>query len=395
MFVFGSISSLAIVAFLGIILVMRLIMLFGNGPVAELPPGGSPVGVAGPAIVRPVTPVVMPAEELPAQGILQANAEADKQPALLETMPTASTLTNGQESLARKATTTDVDTNVDDAEHFVAEEEEVCWVLMHMEKSGGGAVRQIASEFWRRDAVVFDTVQWRRGDVYAEDVMSSHWKLLHGGCVETLRGDNAPPCKWLTIFRHPVARLLSAYDHCRRAPIDPLCPPAKSKDLATFAERWGNFAMRQFALASLSQSAVKEWAARAQVPKGVSVWYLVKQYLTRGGVAEDVVLEGLLQPVRDVLSTQYAAVGIATELDSTMRLFEKALPVKGLGWSSSWSQVRRQDKEQDVEYDNAESATFRDALANPRIASALRLDIMLYDHALRVFQKQALHHGVA
>lgn len=130
--------------------------------------------------------------------------------------------------------------------------------------------------------------------------------------------------------------------------------------------------MRQFALTAVSQPAAKEWAARAQVPKRVSVWYLVKEYLTRGGVAEDVVLEGLLQPVQDLLSTQYAAVGIATELDTTMRLFEKALSVDGLGWSSSLSKLRVQDKEQDAEYDNTESATFRNALANPRIASALK-----------------------
>eukprot|EP00752_Nemacystus_decipiens_P008259 g7385.t1 len=273
-------------------------------------------------------------------------------------------------------------------------DDDACLILLHMEKSGGGAVRQIASEFWRKDEHVFDTVQWRRGDSYAEDVMNSHWKLLHGGCAETLRNDKARRCRWLTIFRHPVARLLSAYDHCRVAPKDPLCPPTKSKDLASFAERWGNFAMRQFALASVSQSAVKEWAARAQVPRGVSVWYLVKEYLTRGGVAEDVVLESTLKSVQDLLSTEYAAVGIAAELDTTMRLFEKALWGGGPGWSSSLSTLRAQDREQDLEYDDPKSATFRDALANPRISAALRVDILLYEHALRVFKKQVAHHGI-
>lgn len=349
-------------------------------------------------------------EEPSVQGALQPNAEDDEQPVPPETIP-VSPVEEAPEvvsktPLSRTASSTGIETTTTvegqvvlggkEEEAVEEKEQEACWILLHMEKSGGGAVRHIASDFWRKDELVFDTVQWRRGDSYAEDVMNSHWKFLHGGCAETLRNDKARPCQWLTIFRHPVARLLTAYDHCREAPKDPLCPPTRSRDLATFAERWGNFAMRQFALASVSQSAVKEWAARAQVARGVSVWYLVKEYLTRGGIAEDAVLEGLLQPVKDLLSTQYAAVGIATELDTTMRLFEKALSAEGAGWSSALSKLRTKDlDEEDVEYDNTDSATFRDALANPRIASALRLDVLLYDHALRVFKEQALHYGVS
>lgn len=317
--------------------------------------------------------------------------ESNDPPATLETMPSSPVVPK----IPLSSQALEVDEESIDMEDVPdEEEEEVCWIFMHMENSGGGAARQIASKHWRKDELVFDTVQWRRGDTYAEDVMTSHWNLLHGGCVEALRSDKARPCKWITIFRHPVARLLSAYDHCREAPKDPLCPPTKSKDLASFAERWGNFAMRQFALAEVSTSAVKEWAARGRVPKGTSVWYLVKEYLTRGGVPEDEVLGGLLPSVQDILSTQYAAVGIATELDATMRLFDRTLSMKGLDWSSSLSKFRMQDEEEDLEYDMVESATFREALANPRIASAIRLDIALYDHAVLVFKKQVEQYGI-
>lgn len=403
---FASNPSLAIVACLGIVVLTRLIVhsSSGNAPIAEVESGSGgvrPSGVTAPEAVGSIPPAVVLEEP---SGSLQPDGSDGEQSVPLKTTPVM--LVEEEEPevlsttpLSRKARAVIERTpSVQDAkileEEDEQEAEEACWILLHMEKSGGGAVRRIASDFWRKDELVFDTVQWRRGGNYAEDVMNSHWRLLHGGCAEALRNDKARPCQWVTIFRHPVARLLSAYDHCREAPKDPLCPPTKSKDLATFAERWGNFAMRQFELASMSQSAVREWAARSQVPKGVSVWYLVKDYLTRGGTAEDVVLEGLLQPLKDRLSTQYAAVGIATELDTTMRLFDEVLPAEGLGWLSSLSKLRVQDREQDLEYDDAESATFRDALANPRIASALRLDALLYDHALRVFEKQVVQYGV-
>lgn len=279
--------------------------------------------------------------------------------------------------------------SADPADDKKESQDEQCWIFMHMERSGGAAARQIATEHWRKDELVYDSVQWRRGDSHAEDVMLSRWKLLHGGCVEAVRNDEALTCKWLTVFRHPVARLLSAYDHCREAPRDPICPPTKSADLTTFAERWGNFAVRQFALATVSPSTVNAWVERdRELPQGTSVWYLIKEYFTRGGVAlEDVVLgEDVLDSIKETLST-YAAVGIATELDATMRLLDKALPIEGLGWSSSFRKLRKQGDEEQ-QYDDSASARFQEALANPRISSALRLDTMLFDHAVHVFQGQ-------
>ena len=302
---------------------------------------------------------------------------------------------------------------------------DACWVFMHMGQSGGEAARQIAIERWRSDSDprLFDTVQWRRGDhSHQADAMGSRWRLLHGGCVESLRGDGDDtaharrPCKWMTVFRHPVGRLLSAYDHCRRhAPDDPVCPPRTTQgtDLATFAEGWGNFAMRQFAMAAVPPSDVKEWAARHRAPRDASLWYLVREYLTRGGVVtEEEALRGMLRPAQELLSTRYAAVGIAAELDTTMRLFDEALSMEGLDWVSSWSKLRRarargdaahdddgddhgdDSDDEDEDYDTPGSANFRGVLDSRRIMSALRLDVLLYEHAERVFEDQVARYGI-
>lgn len=388
-------SSLAILALLGVIILLRLVMSFKsekNTFLAILKPGGdNDIHVAPPV---PVPETRATASMPDVRGFSQPIAEETKVHSVsVDTIPPSPDETPViSMTTARQAAKESADPVANEKES----QDEQCWIFMHMERSGGGAVRQIATAHWQKDELVYDTVQWRRGDSFAEDVMVSHWKLLHGGCVETMRNDKARACKWLTIFRHPVARLLSAYDHCREAPRDPLCPPTKSADLATFAERWGNFAVRQFALATVSPSTIKAWAARGrELPQGTSVWYLIKEYLTRGGVAlEDAVLEeNVLASIKITLSS-YAAVGIATELDATMRLFDKALPLEGLGWSSSLRKLRTQRDEKDAQYDNPASAEFQEAVANPRISSALRLDMLLFDHAVQVFQGQVAHHNV-
>ncbi len=284
--------------------------------------------------------------------------------------------------------------------HSAASKGEECWVFMHMGQGGGEIARQIAIERWSKDGPrLFDTVQWRRGDhSHQADAMGSQWRLLHGGCVESLRGvSRARSCKWMVLFRHPVGRLLAAYDHCRwHAPEDPVCPPRTTErtDLTTFAERWGNFAMRQFAMGAVPPTNVNEWAARNRVPRDASLWYLVREYLTRGGeITEDEALRGMLQPVKELLSADYAAVGIAAELSTTMHLFDEALPMEGLGWFSSWSKLRAKEGEED--HDWIGSAAFRGALANSRIMSALRLDILLYEHAERVFKGQVKQYGIS
>lgn len=288
------------------------------------------------------------------------------------------------------------------------QEEVPCWIFMHMEKSGSSLVRSIATERWRQDERMFDNVQWNRGDAYAEDVMGHlHWRFLHGGCVEALRNVHAEEspasrttggkgCRWFTVFRHPVARLISAFDHCRQASRDPLCASATLTDLEAFSEHWGNFGLTQFAMGTVSSDAVKEWATSLGKPrKGLSAWHLLKEYVSHGpggGAEGGAILESVLETAKQVLSTQYAAVGIAEDLRTTMRLFNKALLMPHLDWSTSLE--RRSADTKKEECDAIEDEAFRKALENPRILGALKLDILLYDHAALVFREQVVRYGL-
>lgn len=275
---------------------------------------------------------------------------------------------------------------------------EPCWIYLHMDKSGGDSIRQIATERWSKDELIFDNVQWRRGDDYATDVMAHfHWRLLHGGCVEALRAHvNTRQCKWFTLFRHPVARLVSAFNHCQKAPRDPLCASseAATTDIVDFAQRWGAFGLRQFALAAVSSDAVKEWAAYSGTQGGGSVWSLLKGYIQRGEVVPDAALEGMLESVKGLLSTQYAAVGIVEELDTTMRLFDHTLSMPKMHWTASLARRIEAGDYGDLERDAGDEA-WRELSEDPRIQRALRLDIALYDHAVDVFREQVANYGLA
>lgn len=269
-----------------------------------------------------------------------------------------------------------------------------CWIYMHMEKSGGDLIRNVATEHWRRDALIYDNVQWRRGVDYAMDVKAHfHWRLLHGGCVEALRQYEGRSCKSFTVFRHPVARLLSAFNHCKEASQDPLCLSTSTMDLETFAERWGNFALRQFAMATVSADVVKEWATRTPRQGGKSAWFLLREFLQHGRGPHEAGLEDLLEPVKKVLSTEYVAVGIVEEIDTTMRLFDKALSMPKVDWSASLAErltVNSSDGESDV----LEEKALVSALKNKRILAAVKLDVLLYEHAVGVFREQVERHGI-
>lgn len=274
-----------------------------------------------------------------------------------------------------------------------------CWIYMHMDKSGTNFVRNVITEQWQRDQRNFDSVQWRRGDDYAADVMTNtRWRLLHGGCVEALRRYEVDrekasetglkqknSCAWFTVFRNPVARMISAFDHCQKAPRDPLCGPVQATDLEHFAEYWGNFCLRQFAMGLVLWSDVKGWAARPGGPRDrSSTWHMLKQYFNRQSSGGEISEEMLLEPTKQILSTAYTAIGIEEDMKATMTLFNKVLGMPDVDWVGSLRDHSAGKQDGDV----VEAGRVELALANPRIVDALKLDILLYEHAVAIFREQ-------
>lgn len=134
-----------------------------------------------------------------------------------------------------------------------------CWIFTHLQKCGGSTVKRMLADSWGSRYFVYDSMRWKYGDDFSRtfgDKLASGnpWNVMAGGYPEALRRSAAvdASCQFFTVFRHPVARLVSAYFYCQLAAGDVACAsnivPAKNVDLVAFAAHWSNFAVRQFAL---------------------------------------------------------------------------------------------------------------------------------------------------
>lgn len=91
-----------------------------------------------------------------------------------------------------------------------------------MVKSGGSTTKSMIRAFTRRSKVVrseFANAMWlkgRTGKIIAEKIMTTGEGVIYGGYAETLRQvEGSDRCKWFTVFRHPVSRLVSAFFYCK------------------------------------------------------------------------------------------------------------------------------------------------------------------------------------
>lgn len=183
---------------------------------------------------------------------------------------------------------------------------------------------------------------------------------------------------------------------------------AGNTDLHTFAKHWGNYGLRQFSLAFVEAEAV----FAAEQERGVDGrpvmfpgWFRVKEYFEKQfdveqeralkqetGASNDPAMSYLLQPVEDLLSRNYSAVGILEKWGTSMNLFNKALEVPNFNWQTASRNLGR--KNVDKRLHNEEAQALRAAWDDPVLAKTLWLDILLYDHAVTVHNKQVEEHGI-
>lgn len=221
--------------------------------------------------------------------------------------------------------------------------------------------------------------------------------------------------------------MVSAFYYCRKRPIDPLCATfvldANSTDFLTFAKHWGNFGLGQFLVAFVTAEDLvatsHEWydtsicksARRGDCNR--SAWYKIKLYVESRAVCSgegegsacnstvgslnEVWMEQFLQPAMELLSDRlrYTAVGILEQFDTTMLLFNAALEVPDFDWVTTFQRTdvaspgkdNNPSREQSIE-------TLHSAWDDPQLRNIIWLDILLYDHAVSVFNKQLGEYGL-
>ena len=139
------------------------------------------------------------------------------------------------------------------------ENQQQCWIFMHLQKCGGETIKKMLKDAWGSKFFIYDSMRWKFGDEFLLDfgeklATGSPWKVMAGGYPEALRRSPSveASCRFFTMFRHPISRMVSAYFYCQVYPADVACASeivhARDVDLLTFAKHWSNFAVRQFAL---------------------------------------------------------------------------------------------------------------------------------------------------
>ena len=104
-------------------------------------------------------------------------------------------------------------------------------------------------------------------------------------------------------------------------------------------------------------------------------------------------LSTFLDPVKKVLSTRYAAVGILEEWETSMVLFDHALELPNYSWSRSSSHSRAKNKGR-ARFDDEKEDFMRTAWTDQRLKRSISLDLLLYEHAVGVYQQQLKDYGL-
>ena len=205
---------------------------------------------------------------------------------------------------------------------------------------------------------------------------------------------------------------MSAYFYCQRAPHDQLCAAvvldASKVDLLTFAEHWGNYGLRQFALASIKaedvfhDKVVSEFCQQARGHGDVCIpaWYRQKHYLHLphqddfcGPTQPESGLAQFLSSAQEILSTRYAAVGIIEEWDNSMELFNRVLNLRRFDWVKEFQKSGKRNSG-GSQFETASERALKAAWHSPELKKFIWLDILLYDHALSVHRSQVADLGI-
>lgn len=296
------------------------------------------------------------------------------------------------------------------------------------------------------DIVGYGTDEWRLGRAFREGTLTPQlvdeqkYRIATGGYTGGLRLNPrlATSCGFFTVFRHPVHRLVSAYYYCRspKHSWDPLCASsvmdATKVGLVDFAAHWGNYAARQMAMSFVQADDVVRYVnetvgeASPAMLNGVPVedipsWFLLKLYLRHrqygsgggsgggggwgGGSGQaagyyaadhdafndDAALSGLMGPIHTLVRDNFTAIGVVEEFDDSMKLFDDAGVVPSIPWAATYAKLGAANKNEASETEGGK--VLRQALVSSEIKKYLRLDLLLYDHAVAVFHNMVHKHS--
>eukprot|EP00903_Cladosiphon_okamuranus_P006273 g6155.t1 len=290
-----------------------------------------------------------------------------------------------------------------------------CAVFTHMNKCGGTSIKTMLQSVPGMSLGVFSERTYAKGPEELRFFLDQHFDLMAGGPTEVLRSfdRSVEDCNWFTMFRHPVSRLVSNfYYECKGTGLHNFRCNDKLKDgeddLREYAKLWGAWAPVRFSLSFVDQATLLALQVDPELcPSWCPTWVRGRVYFERllgadETLANDMsynlltnssVVATFLEPAVEILATKYAAVGILEDWGRSMQLFDHAVPLPNFSWSAASANIGRQNV--DNKYADVEHETLQRAMADPVITRYLWLDILFYDHAVRIHNKQLKEFGLS
>ena len=296
-----------------------------------------------------------------------------------------------------------------------------CVVFHAMHKSAGSTFVQVFS--MANDAVGgerydCDNEDWHWGSklcptAASEQANRTEPRLLCKGHALSMAQSAPwlrPPCKWVTAFREPVSRLLSAYYHCKNRPGDPLCGSkhfdfdsaafGNASHVAAFAAHWGDFAFREMLL----HPGLREVAVPSLSPsfsEDTYVWWAWKRAIASTPRSS---VETAFGAVRVALKSGrlFDVVGVVERFADTCRLLDAVLPLPVAlqatygyrGYADAAARLTNTHKS--AKWKDQEIASLSAASMDPAVRSYLAWDLKLYtEEVLPLFDRQMQEAGLA
>lgn len=103
-------------------------------------------------------------------------------------------------------------------------------------------------------------------------------------------------------------------------------------------------------------------------------------------------LQRFLEPALETISSRYAGVGMLNDIEKTMLLFDKALRMPNFSWMTAYK--KQGARNIDGDHKDEEHMALLNASTDPVIKKFIWLDLILYEHAQSVFEKQLKQYGL-
>ena len=244
------------------------------------------------------------------------------------------------------------------------------------------------------------------GGALDKDAAQTRPRLLSKGHALSMAASTPwlrPACKWITVAREPVARLVSAFFFCRSSAAnrrDPLCGSSHfqytNSTVLHFAQHWGNFAFRELLLhPRLRGTAATGTAFRPASP----VWWAWKRAV---GDAENLwTPEGRVafETTRHVLDdgTLFDTVGLLERFNDTCRLLDRLYPLPpAVATSYATLASRFANSHGSARYAVEEHSARDAARGDPAVRALVATDLQLYWEVLTpLFERQLIRAGLA